>query len=250
MAVAASEAARVIVYFDESYDAERHYLLYGALFVPASSTLHQQVLRIRRETEFTGEVKYNTCKNAYRLRVCTRVIDAFMKDSAYFRCVVVDQYRFDYSGFGGPDEPVALKQARAYKKFAEMLLAPHLDGVVDAVFIADRLTRCDGDEFLERIRERFNVSKDRRTFRHLAEADSGLEEHQCLQVCDLLLGCVLNNLRPTKKPTKNRVREILCERLGVKSFLLSSWRTVPLDEAASPSTKFNVWYWSAKGKPR
>jgi len=236
----------MIVYFDESYDTEAHYLLYGALFVPQPSSLHQRFASIRREMGYRPEVKYTRCRNARALSVCKRVVDAFNDDSAYFRCVVVDQYDFDHAVFKRSDEPNAIAKARAYKKFAEMLLAPNLRNVTNAVFLADELTRCHGDEFLERIRDRFNPPGRPPTFRHLEEVCSDIEEYQCLQVCDLLLGCVLNNLKPTGNQFKNGIREHLCARLGVTNFLLSTWRTVGREEAAQPTTKFNVWYWRAK----
>lgn len=238
------------VYFDESYDNERHYLLYGALFVPPSSTLHQRILGIRQEMNYRPEVKYTRCRNERALRVYKRVIDAFVEDPAYFRCVVVDQHGFDYSKFAQPHESTTIAQARAYKKFAEMLLDKHLDGVENAVFLADRLTRCDGDEFLERIRDRFNPPDRVPTFRHLDEVSSSIEEYQSLQVCDLLLGCVLNNLKPPTNRFKNDIRKYLCGRLHVPNFLLSTWKDMSLSVAQKSSTKFNVWYWSAKNKPR
>lgn len=240
----------MIVYFDESYDTERHYLLYGALFVPPSSSLHQRCLQVRRETSYRPELKYTDCRNERSLKAARRFIDAFVEDSAYFRCVVVDQHGFDYRRFARPDEPKALGFARAYKKFAEMLLAPNLRGVSNAVFLADDLKRCNGDEFIERIRERFNPPGRLPTFRHLAEVPSHLEEHQCLQICDLLLGCVLNNLKPPSNEYKLEARKYLCDRLGVRSFLLSSWKDVPLTKASRPSTKFNVWFWEARKTPR
>jgi hypothetical protein len=100
------------------------------------------------------------------------------------------------------------------------------------------------------MQERFSPVGGRTTFRHLAEVSSQLQQYQCLQVCDLLLGCVLNNLRPTNNPSKNEIREHLGQRLGTPSFLLSAWEEVPLAEAKKPTTKFNVWYWRAKKKPR
>ena len=94
----------MIVYFDESYDNAHHYLLLGALFVPDSSSLHERINRVRAETGFTREIAYTSCKNPATLRVFRRVVDEFAEDTAYFRCVVVDQYRFDYSRFGRTDE--------------------------------------------------------------------------------------------------------------------------------------------------
>lgn len=194
----------MIIYFDESYDNAHRYLLYGALFIPSSSTLHHRFSLIRAETGHVAEIKYNTCKNNSRLSICRRVVDAFMEDTAYFRCVVVDQHGFDYSRFGRSDEPLSLKQARAYKKFAEMLLNPHRSYLENAVFLADHMSRCRGDLFLESLRACFNANAQRPVFRHLEEVRSNREQYQCLQVCDLLLGCVLNNLKPAKKPAKTR----------------------------------------------
>ena len=240
----------MIVYFDESYDNDRHYLLYGALFMPEDSRLHQRFLALRREAGVTKEIKYTDCRNRSTLRFCKRLVDVFLEDTAYFRCVVVDQHGFDYSGFGSQSDPQALKKARAYKKFAEMLLAPNVEAVHDGVFLADQLTRCNGDEFLERIRECFNRPGARRTFRRCAEVDSSLVEYQCVQVCDLLLGCVLNNLKPTKKTTKNEIRKYLCRKLEVPNFLYTTWKDVSVAHVKGECPKFNVWYWSTKKKPR
>ena len=143
-------------------------------------------------------------------------------------------------------ERPALLKARAYKKFTEMLLHPNVMQVKDAVFLADELTRCRGDEFLERISERFNRAGGKRTFRHLAEVSSKICSYQCLQVCDLLLGCVLNNLKPTANKHKNRIREYLCEKLDVSSFLPSPWEHTSLREIRDRRPKFNVWHWCAK----
>ena len=46
----------MIVYFDESYDNARHYLLYGALFVPRAVSLHRRVDGVRAETGCEGEI--------------------------------------------------------------------------------------------------------------------------------------------------------------------------------------------------
>jgi hypothetical protein len=199
----------MVVYFDESYDNEHKYLLLGALFVPRGSDLFRRLESVRSETGYQGEIAYTRCKNVMTLRVYKRVNDEFLLDSSYFRCVVVEKYYFDYSRFGRSDESLALKQARAYKKFAEMLLNPNVTDVHDAVLLADQLTRCRGDEFLERIADRFNAPNGQTTFRHFAEVSSEQRQYQCLQVCDLLLGCVLNHLVPAMKPTKNEIREYL-----------------------------------------
>lgn len=117
----------MIVYFDESYDNDRHYLLYGALFVPPESTLHERFVRLRSELNYRPEVKYTRCRNKRALSACTRLIDEFVSDASYFRCVVVEQHGFNYGGFAQPHEPRSLAQARAYKKFAELLLRPNLE---------------------------------------------------------------------------------------------------------------------------
>ncbi len=239
----------MIVYFDESYDNAHDYLLYGALFLPDSSTLHRRIEDVRRETGCEVEIKYTWCKTAFGYRVCSRVVDEFIADSAYFRCVVVPQHKFDYSRFGRPDESAAILKARAYKKFTEMLLHPNVMQVKDAVFLADELTRCRGDEFLERISERFNPPGGKRTFRHLAEVSSKIRSYQCLQACDLLLGCVLNNLRPTANKYKNQIRKYLCEKVDVPSFLPKAWEHAGLREVRNRCPKFSVWYWRAKKWP-
>lgn len=239
----------MIIYFDESYDNVHRYLLYGALFVPRDSRLHQRYAELRSETGYQGEMKYTKCRNPRALDVARKLVDKFMEDSAYFRCAVVEQERFDYSRFGRPDETESIKKARAYKKFAEMLLNPYVASVRDAVFLADELKRCPGDEFLERLRERFNPPHEQPTFRHMEEVSSSRQEYQCLQICDLLLGCVLNNLVPPKNQYKIDIRKHVCERIGVRSFLPTNWK-MDLAEVLRTNPKIHVWYWRPKKKPR
>ena len=187
---------------------------------------------LRREQNVTKEIKYKHCKNPSTLAFCKRLVDLFMEDSAYFRCAVVDQHGFDYSGFGrSEEEPKAIKQARAYKKFAEMLLAPNVEDISDAVLLADALTRCSGDEFLERICDRFNPPGGKRTFRHCAEVDSKQDQYQLVQVCDLLLG--LRSQQPQAGEQKNEKRDspLSVREAGREKLLVYDLEGRPFEES-------------------
>jgi hypothetical protein len=131
-----------------------------------------------------------------------------------------------------------------------MLLHPFVAGLNDAVLIADDLKRCRGDAFLEMIVQRFNPEGAEPTFRHVTQVSSSLRQYQCLQVCDLLLGCVLNNLAPPGNQYKIDIRTYLCEKLDVSNFLRTTWRDIRLDDVIASCPSFHVWYWNAKKKPR
>ncbi len=246
---------------DESYDNAHTYLLLGALFNSHPKYLHRRLTEIKRSHHFVDErgalkeLKYRDCRTKRRYHMATEVIDAFFESTSWFRCIAIEQARIDLSRFGKPHENNSIKRARAYKKFAELLVAHNTENVQGGVLLADDMTRCNGDEFRARMADAFSEpgtgwsrGKDGPTLRHIAEVDSSVEQYQVLQICDLLLGCVLNNLFPTSNEWKNRVREHLVQRLGVPSLLPQDWRRYSKAYVETYWPKFNVWYWRPLGK--
>jgi len=77
----------------------------------------------------------------------------------------------------------------------------------------------------------------------VADIKSHLENYQVGQINDLLLGCVLNNLIPTRKPYKNKLREYLIGKLQVDSLLPKYWSRYSKKYVEEYYPKFNVWYW-------
>jgi len=45
----------MIIYFDESYDPERQYLILGAAFHPRSKSLNRELTKIKRANSFVND---------------------------------------------------------------------------------------------------------------------------------------------------------------------------------------------------
>ena len=251
----------MLIYFDESYDGKHDYLVLGALFNPHSAFLHRELSEIKTKAQWVTlggdlkEIKYSSCSRRADFEVCQQAIDSFIKSTSWYRCVVIDQREshFDLSYFGRRDESIAIKKARAYKKFAELLIAHNTTNVSNGVLLTDRLTRCSGDEFREVMKREFSTpgsgysaGKSVPILRAIEEVDTALEQYQVGQVCDLLSGCVLNNLCPTSNKYKNMIREYLSEQLGVPSLLKAYWGQYGKLDVERYHPKFNIWYWESK----
>ena len=251
----------MLIYFDESYDQHHTYLLFGALFNPHPKYLHRKMLDIKTRHNFRGkdggfeEVKYNTCFNDKHFHVYKEVVDAFFESTSWFRAIVIKQTDLDLSYFGKHYEEESIKRARAYKKFAEMLIAANTKDTIENVLLTDKLTRCQGDEFLERMKEifclkesGFSEGKHATTLKDIQEVDSSQDQYQLIQLCDLLLGCVLNNLIPAQNAWKNEIRKHVVKSMSVPSLLEDFWGKMPKWELDNRYPKFSVWYWKPKNK--
>lgn len=249
----------MVIYLDESYDQpNKRFLLLGLLFCP-SKKLHRKLTTIHSHKRLLDkhkniiETKYNNCFSKHNFTVCLESIDAFFKSDSWFCAIVVDtkSIKFDLNYFGKPYEPDSIKKARVYKKFTELILSHNTKRVTNAVLLVDELARCNYDRFIELIRESFCVvgesySTDKKapTLRHIGSIKSSSPENIRLCLCDLLLGCILNNNLPTRNRWKNQIRKELIKKLGVKDLLeptLSSQRI-----KSTITKKFRIWYWKPK----
>ena len=252
----------MVIYLDESYDQpNKRFILLGLLFNP-SKTLHGLLTQIHNKQRCLDkhnniiETKYNNCFTKQNYEVCSKFVDAFIKSDSWFCAIVVDTHstKFDLNYFGTPDEPKAIKEARVYKKFTELIISRNTKKIFNAVLLVDEVTRCNHDKFIELIRESFCTSgekyssgKDAPTLRHVGSVKSDTPENIRLCLCDLLLGCILNNNLPTKNIRKNKIRKYLVSVLKVKDLLEQTWadkKNVP----EKISKKFRIWYWKPSNK--
>jgi hypothetical protein len=248
----------MLVYFDESYDANKDLLILSALFNPLPKKLHFAVLHAKQTEQYLDvagkprEIKYSISDTSRRCRVACKCVDCFVASPSWFRAVVVDTQmgQFDLNRFGKKSESDAMKWARAYKKFAELLLSHNCSGIENGVLLTDRLTRTKGDLFLELMREDFSrlgiaysVGKTQPVFRHIQEVDTALPEYQVGQIGDILMGSILNALRPTKNRFKRRLRRHVLNTLSLPSLLPTYWQQLAKWRAEVLHPKFGVWYW-------
>ena len=157
----------MIIYLDESYDWRGVYFLLGGLFVLSDHDVFLESFNsVKREEGFVRpdgslrELKYSRIKYPKSERAAVKALQTFKAHRCYFRAVIVPQAQFDLGYFGKSYEPEKIKRARAYKKFAEMLIEYNTPELTDGILFADNLTRCKGalehgDEFVEVMRERF-----------------------------------------------------------------------------------------------
>lgn len=249
----------MLVTFDECYDNNHTYLILGALFNPNPGRIHNDLLTAKRSKGYlksdgaAKEIKYVYASTHYLYTVAAAAVDCFADSQSFFRAIVVDQRPtsgFSLDFFGKPSESKAIREARAYKKFTELLLKSNLTTTSNGVLFTDRLTRCKGDAFLPLITELFGTGgvgySSGRTapiFRHIQEVDTALEQYQVGQIGDILQGVILNELVPTKNRWKRKLREHAKDRLGLPSLAPSYWLSLPKWELDHRHPKYQVWYW-------
>lgn len=246
------------MYFDESYDMNKEFLILSALFSPRPKRLHSAMLNVKVAEHYLDaageplEIKYSTSDTSRRSRVACKCVDCFAMSPSWFRAIVIETGagKFDLNYFGRRFESDAMKWARAYKKFAELLLSHNCSGVENGVLLTDRLTRTKGDLFLELLRETFSqpglaysTGKTQPIFRHIQEVDTALPKYQVGQIGDILMGSILNALRPTKNRFKRRLRNHVVNVLSLPSLLPSYWQQLAKWQIEAMHPKFGIWYW-------
>lgn len=253
----------MLIYFDESYDNEHRYLILGALFNPHPKFLHKELLEMKKRNDFIGddgkalEIKYSNCVTKKRERMNCEAIDIFIKSTSYFRAIVIDQYIMDLERFGKKSEDKKIKIARAYKKFAELLLSHNTENIYNGVLLTDELNRCNGDRFIEIMKQDFCIiggkhcnSDYKPAFKEITDIKSHIEDYHVNQINDILMGSILNNLKPTRKEYKNNVRKYLVKKLGVKNLLKESWSNYSKSIVEECYPKYNIWYWKPNNNDR
>lgn len=251
----------MVIYLDESYNQpDKRFLLLGLLFCP-TKTLHGLLSNIHKTKRCLDkhnnviETKYKNCFTKHNHSVCIEFIDAFFKSDSWFSAIVVDTKStgFDINYFGNASETKAIKEARVYKKFTELLISSNTNKIENAVLLVDEVTRCNHDRFIELIKESFcipgknySINKSQPTLRHVSAIKSDAPEHVRLCLCDLLLGCILNDNVPTKNRWKNKIRKDLISELVVKDLQKETWDKIKFDSKVKK--KFRIWYWRPETK--
>lgn len=253
----------MIIYLDESYDHNRTWLLLGALFNPTHHKFHRQIKGILARNTYVlrdgrfKEIKYTRCNFSKAFRTYKEAIDAFMESDSHFSCIAIrTDDSFDLEVYGRPDEPAKLKRERAYRSLTEELLKRNLVHMSNAILFLDKMTRCEPVTFMEILKRNFSTvgagySQDGKhpKIRHIQDVVSGAEGYELMGVCDLLQGCILNNLLPIasvgakKKGAlyKNKIREYLVSKLGIENLLPNTWTKDEI-ERAEIYKKFNIHY--------
>jgi hypothetical protein len=273
----------MIIYLDESYDWQGTYFLLGALFIVDNhdvflgsfDSLKREEKFFRKDGITLQELKYSNINYPRTKRLAVKAIQTFRaQQQCYFRAVIIPQAQFDLRHFGKNYEQDNIKRARAYKKFAEMLIEYNTPEVKDAVLFADDLSRCkanflgqEGDEFLEAMRQRFQyvvyddqLKGNPRKLRHISEVNSAHDKYALLQVCDVLLGSTLNGILKLHKGPgmvyKNEVTAKMMEILELPTLDKGYWQPLVklyskeyrqkitmADYLKATHHKYRLWFW-------
>jgi hypothetical protein len=246
------------LYIDEAGTHGGRWLVIGLLVVPDHPALHNSLVRVKHELGFFNtkpsrkdrlrETHLAAFRRKSDLAVAKEWIDQFMAHGCYYRCVVVDWEIWEGRYFGDPFEADALKKRRAYKKWLEMLLQPEVKKHKGAGLFLDRLIICHGYEVLDELATRFTKNYEGGTpwVKSFQHADSARDAHQCLQLCDLITGCVYQSLVPSTNGYKTGARDHLYKGLqsaGVKSSDPSYWRGYDKSSLETHFPKFSEWFW-------
>jgi len=248
----------MLTYFDECYDGGHSHLILGALYNPSVEKVHKDFLKRKQDEKYfktdgtLQEIKYNYCVNSKRFRVARGAVDCFKESSSFFRAIVIDQRPqsgFNLDFFGRPDEPKYIKDARAYKKFTELLLKSNIT-ITNGVLLTDRMSRPKDDAFLSLISGEFGTEgvkysrgKSEPIYRHIQEVDTALEQYHVGQIGDILQGVILNELVPARNKYKRKLREYVKKELALPSLGQDYWQPLSKWEQDAKHHKYQIWYW-------
>jgi hypothetical protein len=249
----------VTVFFDECYDNAHNYLILAALFNPEPHKIHRIFRQEKRDKNYlhpdgtVREIKYSHCITHYHYQIAKCAIDCFKNSSSSFRAIVIDQnpnagFSFDY--FGTPNEHRAIKEARAYKKFTELLLCSNMVNISGGTLYTDRLTRCKGDAFISLITElfgdingKYSKGKVEPVFKNIEEVDTALEQYHLGQIGDILQGVILCELIPPKNRWKRELNKYVKRQLNLNSLGQVYWQNLPKWKQDLIHPKYQIWYW-------
>lgn len=251
------------IYADESGTHDQRWLIIGMLFVPDHGLLHSELCAVKEKRKYFNaspkrsarykETHLAEFRHGRDVAVGKDWVDIFLKDRCYYRSIVVDWSIWQPGYFGDAFDPEALQKRRAYKKWAEMLLHPELKSprygqpIYHARFFLDKLKILYGYDVLEHLEDRFTKnyrgeSPYIETFEH---TDSWRDANQCLQLCDLLTGCLYQHLTPAARAEKQEMREYLAIQVAPLGIQMNAgfWKGYDPSTLTRHFPKFSAWFW-------
>lgn len=245
---------------DESGTHDEKWLVIGALFVPDHGPLHSALCKVKEDIQYFNqstkrssrykETHLADFRSPRDVKVGRAWVDEFVASNCFYRAVIVDWSIWDGSHHGQWWEKDSLKKRRAYKKWAEMLLSPEVsEGKVrSADLLLDRLKAIGNYDVLEHLKERFATKNigGLQCIQKYQHTDSWMDAHQCLQLCDLLTGCLYQHLVPASSPEKTEMRMYLqtaLAPLNVKHMGASFWKGFTGTSLRRHLPRYSAWFW-------
>ena len=224
-------AMKNVVYCDESrHDgcAQNKYMTIGSLWMPRDQrdTLSREFRNLCRSNGLRSEVKWH--------KVSTKYIDAykqaadffFAQESLKFRCIVVDQSKYDLEKFHGGDRELG------FYKFYYELLIKWIEENNEYLFLLDFQRNKESDRYTVLRRALENKLKGKAWVSDLTVIDSHLTPFA--QLVDLLTGAVAASWCGHCQP--GYAKKLLIDHISAK-------RGIPLTvESRGPGIcKFNIF---------
>lgn len=222
--------------------------------------IHRQFAEAKRALGYINpdgslrEIKYTLCKSSKTYKMAKSAVNCFINSDSFFRAIVIIQrnetgFNLDY--FGQPYEGKAIKEARAYKKFCELLLIHNIQNIQpNGILYTDKLYRCRGDAFCQLITESFgtpnegySVGNNKPIFKHIAEVDTSIESYHLGQIGDILQGVILNEIAGSTNKWKVKIRNYVKGQLNLPSLSADYWTQLPKWYLNQKFSKYQIWYW-------
>ena len=223
------------IFGDESGQVGGRHFLIGLLFLPSGKReeYERQLRKLKLDHKFTyPELHYSKLTRDDKSKFAVSVVDWYFSSEAVFKCTVVPGVLFDHTRFRQNMRFISAEEM-SYNVIYKSAINYHStaqDRLSKKVLVLDRKDKARPDEFQRFLKEEVPNTVD------IQEVDS--ENHNLLQVVDLLAGCVNGDLNGVQKFTKRRVIEHLKMRLSIKDFR---------DRNPYTKEKFRVAFW--KGTP-
>lgn len=239
------------------------------LFVPVHGALHVDLCKAKDDLGYLNKspkinAKYKEThlkefRSPLDLDVGKKWVDLFLQHSCFYRCIVIDWSIYDGSYFGDPFDPAALKKRRAYKKWAELLLQPELSDptlgsrITNASLYLDKLRIMYGYDVVSHLKDRFqgDYAGSNPYISLFQHTNSAADANQCLQLCDLLTGCLYQQLVPSSRERKKEMKLYLESKLtavGIKNMSPSFWKQYHPISLRRHLPKFSAWFWQPTGE--
>ena len=227
------------IYGDESGQVGSHHFLIGLLLVDsnAKDAYERELRELKLRHRFLESELHYSSLSPLKAGLAKAVVDWYMgATEAVFKCTVVPSTHFDIRKFRDNLKFMSADEM-SYNVIYKSTILFHLEGTerdAPKVLLLDHKDKARPDEFDDYLRRSIPKVLD------LQEVSS--ENHNLLQVTDLLLGCVNGDLNGVQKHAKRTVVDHLKARLGIRNFR---------ERNAYTKEKFRVAFWSAgkKGGP-
>ena len=224
---------------DASVDGKAKHFGFGTLWMPwqRRGDISRELQALRERHHYPHEIKWEKVSKKY-LGFYLDLVDWFFGASfAAFHCMVVHQPSLDLAKHGGRIEVAREKAATLLlSNKTKRFLTVHPDREAEIRVYVDPLptSRAKADEVMQIITGHVIRAAMQRTDLDLRVFTKDSKEVTGIQLCDLLLGAVLDgfNRRSSSEP-KDRLRRHVAAHLG--------WEDIDADTFPE-EPKFNIWH--------